>query len=46
MEIFTVWIVYTHLEQIMHLRNMKEKCENNGYCSVEMPTKCNKILKI
>ena len=27
MEIFTVWVVYIHFEQIMHLKNMKDCAE-------------------
>ena len=44
MEIFVAWIVYIHLEQIMHLKH-ERFCENNDCCSVEIPTKFNKILK-
>ena len=29
----------------MHLKKHKRLCENNGYCSIEMPTISNKFLK-
>ena len=29
----------------MHLKKHEILCENNDYCSVEMPTKLNKFLK-
>ena len=45
MEIFIAWVAYIHLEQIIHLKKHERLCENNDYCSIEMPTKSNKILK-
>ena len=44
MEIF-VWIVYNHLEQIMHLKKHERLCDNNDYCNVEIPKQFNKTLK-
>ena len=45
MEIFIVWIVYIHFEQITHLKKHVRLCGNNDYCHVEMPTENNNILK-
>ena len=45
MEIFTVWVVYIHFEQIMHLKKHERLCHNNDYCHVEMSTEDNNTLK-
>ena len=44
MEIFIVWIVYIHFEQIMYLRH-ERLCDNDDYCDVEMSTKNTNKLK-
>ena len=45
MEIFTVWVVYIHFEQIMHLKKHERLCRNNDYCHEEMSTEDNNTLK-